>query len=203
MVVSPDHANVDFPYTSLDASPRQFRQFRLFALQGRDEKGIPYGHMTTTSADDSVDFIALSYEWGDGHPTHRIFVNDRPLSVRNNLYAFLVTTRDQGGLERPIFIDALCVNQADRAERNTEVRLMPAIYSQAIELRAWLGPLPAWWRPDPRVSHFFDARRMGSWVHFNLYMLYYCAFFPPSNPYASTSRYSTNGSPPAGWTTFR
>ena len=39
-----------------------------------------------------------------------------------------------------IWIDQICINQADTSERSSQVRLMKKIYSQAIRTLIWLGP---------------------------------------------------------------
>jgi hypothetical protein len=38
-----------------------------------------------------------------------------------------------------LWIDAICLNQADNEEKSVQVQLMGEIYSQARKLRIWLG----------------------------------------------------------------
>jgi hypothetical protein len=51
-----------------------------------------------------------------------------------------------------VWVDAICINQKDEKEKNQQVRAMSEVYSQAVEVSAWLGPqrLPNWmqWRED-------------------------------------------------------
>ncbi len=42
-------------------------------------------------------------------------------------------------VERVLWIDARCINQADIAERNNQLRIMPHIYNRAHMVLAWLG----------------------------------------------------------------
>ena len=46
---------------------------------------------------------------------------------------------------RRIWVDALCINQKDVSERQSQVRLMGAVYGKAEHVLCWLGPFP----PDP------------------------------------------------------
>lgn len=39
-----------------------------------------------------------------------------------------------------VWIDALCINQQDKDERATQVRLMGQIYSGATSIAIWIGP---------------------------------------------------------------
>ncbi|EMD00546.1 hypothetical protein BAUCODRAFT_50168, partial [Baudoinia panamericana UAMH 10762] len=58
--------------------------------------------------------------------------------VRNNLGDFLraFSVCDDFGL---LYIDAICINQGDLAEKSSQVRLQSTIYSQATRVLCWLG----------------------------------------------------------------
>jgi Heterokaryon incompatibility protein (HET) len=43
---------------------------------------------------------------------------------------------------RRIWVDALCINQKDVSERQSQVRLMGAVYGKAEHVLCWLGPFP-------------------------------------------------------------
>lgn len=51
-------------------------------------------------------------------------------------------------LQRPIWIDAVCINQNDIPERNAQVTMMARIYRSAQQVKVWLGPeekhAPSW-----------------------------------------------------------
>lgn len=88
------------------------------------------------------DYAALSYTWGGNDtPNCDIVINGNRVSVRSNLEAALRCLRErkiiQSGLL--IWIDALCINQADIQERNHEVKRMRTIYKTACEVVVWLG----------------------------------------------------------------
>jgi hypothetical protein len=83
-------------------------------------------------------YDALSYTWDDPAKPRSIFINEQKLAVTENLYAALLQIRDRG-LNQIIWIDALCINQADTEERGQQVQLMAQIYSKATRVLVWLG----------------------------------------------------------------
>jgi hypothetical protein len=88
------------------------------------------------------DYVALSYTWGDASVTREIFVDDIPVSVTVNLYAALLQLRDHSRVRQGfrIWVDALCINQADLVERAVQVARMKEIYERAWHVVVWLGP---------------------------------------------------------------
>lgn len=81
--------------------------------------------------------LALSYVWGKGQLNREITVNGRPFQVTEHLYTILHTLRAQD--YRQIWIDAICINQADNREKTHQVRLMRDIYSNAKGTIIWLN----------------------------------------------------------------
>ena len=96
--------------------------------------------------------FALSYVWGDSKVTRDILVNGVRLAVTENLESALreirrVTVPGYGRAESNVniaspfyWIDAICINQNDTAERSHQVSLMQMIYSRAHTVFSWLGP---------------------------------------------------------------
>ncbi|KAH7161049.1 heterokaryon incompatibility protein-domain-containing protein [Dactylonectria macrodidyma] len=76
---------------------------------------------------DERPYEALSYVWGQEDPTHGILVDGEQMRLR---------LTDQ---PRTLWIDSICINQSDIAERNHQVRQMGAIYSSATQVVVWLG----------------------------------------------------------------
>lgn len=94
---------------------------------------------------DKLTYYAVSYEWGSPDPLKSILVNSQLLSVRNNLYDFLqrIQNKIRAGTFRSdywLWIDAICINQADIDEKAAQVSLMQRIFSNAGFVLAWLGP---------------------------------------------------------------
>ncbi|KAI9736077.1 MAG: hypothetical protein M1818_006253 [Claussenomyces sp. TS43310] len=87
---------------------------------------------------DDLVFEALSYVWGDDADTVAIILCGRGASVRVNLASALRHLR-LSDLVRNLWVDALCVNQMDVAERSQQVTLMGEIYTKAEKVVIWLG----------------------------------------------------------------
>lgn len=82
-------------------------------------------------------YPVLSYVWGERISTRSCIVDGMPMSVTLNLFNFLLYLRSS--TKRTIWIDALCINQADMEERAAQVRQMKAIYEGAICIYGWIG----------------------------------------------------------------
>jgi hypothetical protein len=83
-------------------------------------------------------YEALSYVWGDVHPPQSIFISDDHLVVTPNLHAALIQLRD-ASFPRVIWIDAVCINQADTDEKEDQIQSMAKIYGLAKRVIVWLG----------------------------------------------------------------
>ncbi|KAF4494658.1 heterokaryon incompatibility [Fusarium agapanthi] len=87
---------------------------------------------------DKIDYEALSYAWGTSENQATITVNKNMLQVTQNLKDALTYLRHDSK-SRCLWIDAICINQSDVDERNSQVRLMGCIYSSASHVISWLG----------------------------------------------------------------
>ena len=99
-------------------------------------------HLSIFELASAPPYKALSYTWGpETDPHHAIKLNDRDYEVRGNLYNFLCYFRVNKVNEPDVYIwvDQLCINQMDIAERNTQVPLMSKIYTGCTNVIAWLG----------------------------------------------------------------
>ena len=90
-------------------------------------------------------YEALSYTWGDPSNEVTIYLDDNPFQVTKNLDTALRFIR-QRREPRTLWIDAICINQTDTAERNVQVGHMNIIYSHASQVLVWLG------ESDPEVE---------------------------------------------------
>lgn len=89
--------------------------------------------------DTSPQYTAVSYVWGTGSAEHTIQLQGRSFQVRQNLWDFLSQMRSKGSTDAFFWIDAICINQDDVAERTHQVRFMGQIYSKASIVLVWLG----------------------------------------------------------------
>ncbi|WJG36102.1 heterokaryon incompatibility protein-domain-containing protein [Fusarium oxysporum Fo47] len=92
----------------------------------------------TMSLYDNPCYEALSYSWGDPYICHVIEVDGQEATATRNLYNALRRLRIVDKT-RYVWADALCINQADTAERTHQVGLMRNIYSSTTEGTLWLG----------------------------------------------------------------
>ncbi|KAJ5889432.1 hypothetical protein N7504_010242 [Penicillium tannophilum] len=116
---------------------REIRVVHLYALTS--DKQI-YCDIARVSIDEHPVYEALSYTWGNDSSRLPIQVGSGSvLSVTENLFAALLALSPTVS-PRTIWIDALCINQADTTELSHQVSFMRDIYSRASRVFIWLGP---------------------------------------------------------------
>jgi len=122
-------------YGKLDHAKREIRVAHILPGTWTD---LISCELHVVSLDDSPQYEALSYVWGDLAITVPITVNSCKLEVTTNLSAALRRLRKEREI-RVIWIDAICINQNDIEERNEQVSLMGEIYEGTREAIIWLG----------------------------------------------------------------
>jgi hypothetical protein len=142
-----------FQHEALDTRGEAIR-----LLQVRPSTG-PINHIEcdirTASTDD--EYLCLSYVWGSPDRGNWIWINNKQFKVRQNLWSFLHILQQIESLRSIwIWIDALCIDQRNLAERTHQVQNMGLIYSKALKVVCWLGM-------DQRVAHFLRGWRPGMW----------------------------------------
>ena len=152
-----------YEYSALDESASEIRLMTLLPGQFEDDISITMKTVILTKTH-NPHYEALSYVWGSKENPVDISVEARrpkrsksypmlgrrrrrrpkacslgTISVTQNLATALPYLRKR---DRPrvFWIDAICVNQQDRAERGHQVKRMAAVYSMASQVIAWLGP---------------------------------------------------------------
>ncbi|KAI0433017.1 heterokaryon incompatibility protein-domain-containing protein [Xylaria sp. FL1042] len=123
-------------YNSLDSRRQEIRTITV--TPGKAPEYVKC-ELNTTSLLDNPVFEALSYTWGEPRPTRKIFINGKRRTVGENL-EFALSHLRYDDRSRTLWVDAICINQDDISERNSQVRLMGTIYSRASGVLAWLGP---------------------------------------------------------------
>ena len=101
--------------------------------------------LITTTLQDAPPYVALSYTWGP--PS---FTETLPLGPLEAWHAFPITKSAYEALKclgltigrqnRTLWVDAICINQQDNAERASQVSIMRQIYEKATRVYVWLGP---------------------------------------------------------------
>lgn len=88
-------------------------------------------------------YIALSYSWGELPANNEVHVGPlATLLVSKHLEDALRQLRDPAR-SVVVWVDALCINQADLNERGKQVSLMKQIFSAAESVYIWLGMAPS------------------------------------------------------------
>jgi hypothetical protein len=107
---------------------------RLLTLNANDFSGSLDIH----SLDSCPEYVALSYTWGKGGIPHDFLCSGARLSLQPNLYSALQQFQ-VSGIDKPIWIDAICINQQDIPEKEHQIPLMTQIYLGAFKIYVWLG----------------------------------------------------------------
>lgn len=83
-------------------------------------------------------YEALSYSLGDPAVTTTIHICGRPFEATLNLELALQNLWLEEG-PRTLWVDAVCIDQADDEERSEQVQMMSGIYKKASRVLVWLG----------------------------------------------------------------
>ena len=85
-----------------------------------------------------ISYQALSYTWDSQIFYQFVWCDNRVLPITQNLYDALKRIR-QPSSSAMLWVDAICINQTDIAERNHQISLMRQIFNRAGHVIAWLG----------------------------------------------------------------
>jgi hypothetical protein len=123
-----------FKHEPIDQTRPSIRLVRVLPIEQSGKIRCEMIHSTT-----SAKYTCLSYVWGQPDDGLReIFINDQRFPVRHNLHTFLKVAQIRYS-SIMLWIDALCIDQANTEERNHQVQQMGDIYSRAAMVVAWLG----------------------------------------------------------------
>lgn len=90
-----------------------------------------------TEAIGSSEYRCLSYCWGAADVTECVNINGHDVFVRRNLACAVRRLRARN-MSSAVWIDAICINQQDSAEKSSQVSRMAEIFSNALEVLIWL-----------------------------------------------------------------
>ncbi|KAL9036236.1 MAG: hypothetical protein Q9180_004415 [Flavoplaca navasiana] len=125
-----------FVYTPLDDDRHCVRL--LIIKPGSSSVAIDC-HLVQVPLGDRPSYEALSYTWGSSEFTSSISLNGTDFQVTPNLGSALKRLRLDNE-DRMMWIDAICIDQANIAEKNQQVQQMHRIYQSASRVVVWLGP---------------------------------------------------------------
>ena len=94
--------------------------------------------LQVVSLDGNPTYEALSYVWGNASLRNWIRLKNSNFDVSKSLEVALRHLRHED-LERVMWIDAICINQSDDAEKSEQVKKMRLIYARTSHLIIWVG----------------------------------------------------------------
>lgn len=116
------------------------RHVRLLGYSATSNCNEVRFHLSENSLENiDGEFIAISYCWGGEKPTECLPISSRAyLKVTRTVYSIL---RHVAGVASglPVWVDGICINQADLKEKSTQVSMMGDIYAAAKCVLVWLG----------------------------------------------------------------
>ncbi|KAK4546756.1 hypothetical protein LTR36_001488 [Oleoguttula mirabilis] len=114
------------------------REIRLCTIERADSKGQLRCNLSVVKLDSLVAFRCLSYVWGSAIEKEMITLQGGACEVTPNLHAALRRLQ-RSNITIDIWIDAICINQADEVEKGQQVALMGSLFAKAEEVVVWLG----------------------------------------------------------------
>jgi hypothetical protein len=128
-------------YARYEVQGQQIRLIRVLPAKNPDED--VQCRFFVADLEQDFSYHALSYVWGDASIKQTIYVNGVPFAATTNLAAYLCARRmvfcGEKLFDQEIWIDAICINQSNDAEKTEQVQMMRKIYERAALVIAWLG----------------------------------------------------------------
>lgn len=133
------------PYVYVPLCPGEIRLFSLHPSKEQSCALVGELQIVKFKSDEDSSriqecFHALSYTWGDQTTTFSLTCSGREIRIHKSLRDALIRLRviiKSPCL--PLWIDAICINQYDEAEKISQINLMADIYSIACKTWIWLG----------------------------------------------------------------
>lgn len=132
----------DFPYERLEHEGT----IRVLVVHPAQQSSAPLlcsleHHSGVISSEISYQqsgYIAVSYAWGEPVFSKEIVLNGKPFAVTVTVDEMLRDLRKPHKARR-LWIDAICLAQADDEEKQQQIPRMSSIYAQARKVVIWLG----------------------------------------------------------------
>lgn len=125
----------------LPASSRCIRILDVHGPSGLEgEKSLLRGNLRLLDLDSRshLYFSALTYVWGKLEGGHHISCEGHSIPLTVNAHSALMHLRRKLG-SFTIWIDAVCIDQENQQEKETQISLMGDVYTQADAVYVWLG----------------------------------------------------------------
>jgi hypothetical protein len=124
-------------------NPLKRHETRILWLEpGKDDEPL-IGTLEVINLNRVSSYSAISYQWGETSRTHSITLSTGTLNITASLYSALRDLRQtpsNSDRASSFWADAICINQDDINERESQVAMMGAIYRQAKTVLTYIGP---------------------------------------------------------------
>lgn len=114
---------------------------RFLSLAGRGPH--PVAFLQSHPVENPPPYIAISYCWDPTSPSRGMFLDNQSVSISETVLEVLnqvMASHAVTGSTELLWIDQICINQDDAAEKLDQVYRMGDIYSKAEKVFVWLGP---------------------------------------------------------------
>ncbi|KAK0631653.1 heterokaryon incompatibility protein-domain-containing protein [Immersiella caudata] len=126
---------MEFTYPS-SASPEELRLLKPTAIT---RNSLHFTLLKVRRAATPT-YAAVSYTWGNDEPSEFIYLDNQKFYVRPNLWSCLYHLGQDAHHSRiKLWVDAICIDQTNNAERSSQVRRMDETYQRAAHVSVWLG----------------------------------------------------------------
>ena len=154
-------------YRSLRAPSKYIRL--LFLCPSKSHDGCSgaelCGELLTFRTDRAPAYVALSYAWGNPAACRRITIGARTLHITENLAVALEHLREHHQT-LVLWVDAICIDQANLAEKSAQIQIMGQIFTSASTVLAWIGPSND--RSDDIIQWLEDGADLLEQAHQNI-----------------------------------
>ncbi|KAH6683566.1 heterokaryon incompatibility protein-domain-containing protein [Plectosphaerella plurivora] len=134
--ISQNRVAVLHPYTYRPLDPLT-RDIRILRLRRRTAYPDIVCDFVYTAVDTAPHFEAISYTWGGESMTENIVVDGARVAVTPTVSRWLRYRRSFFS-KAYLWIDAVCIDQANKEEKSAQIPLMGDIYSKADRTAVWL-----------------------------------------------------------------
>jgi hypothetical protein len=115
-----------------------------------------------TSERSETEYEAVSYAWGTDGTTRNVYEIsngiEKTLELRANVAVMLQFLRNES-TSRRLWIDAICIDQSNASEKESQVMQMGQIYAEAMRVLIWSGPFSGYSKFDEdALFDLFDGR---------------------------------------------
>lgn len=110
----------------------------LWATKSQHDDVLAF-EISTFALNDAPTYNAISYTWGDNTQEYTVKINEQDFHINHNcFYALWQACRHY--FTTFIWIDSLCIDQNNSAEKSAQVWIMSNIYRRAARVLACVGP---------------------------------------------------------------